>query len=98
MSWLQSQNTIIATPIRLNGPGPIMQCVNGSLNMQLEFRASFDANDTRIQIPATTSKAYKLISNGFAILHARSLHFQRPSFLLADLSNTSSNDTLERTS
>ena len=24
-----------------------MQCVNGSLNMQLEFRASFDANDTR---------------------------------------------------
>src|ERR1022692_4490189 len=49
MSWLQSQNTIIATPIRLNGPGPIMQCVNGSLNMQLEFRASFDANDTRTE-------------------------------------------------
>jgi len=26
-----------------------MQCVNGSLNMQLEFRASFDANDTNIR-------------------------------------------------
>ena len=43
MSWLRGRNTIIATPIPLNGRGPIRRCVNGSQNMPLEFSASFVA-------------------------------------------------------
>ena len=47
MYWLHVPNTIIGTPILLNGRGPIMRCDSGSQNMQLEFRASFDARNTR---------------------------------------------------
>ena len=48
MYWLHVPNTIIGTPILLSGHGPTMRCDSGSLNMQLEFSASFAAKNTRI--------------------------------------------------
>ena len=47
MCWLHGQNTTIAMPTPLSGPGRTRRCVSGLPNTHPEFISSFVSRDTR---------------------------------------------------
>src|SRR5918999_479567 len=84
-SWRHGPNTMTGMPSRLNGPGLIPKCADGSKNMLTEFLALLMSNSTSIPLRSDGSvvlvylrleaeiKTFELISERFRFL-AEVLH------------------------